>query len=218
MTEQRIQSTSHTPPTTMTRARLRQSLRQQRRALSPQQQRHAAFRLARIVKRQSLFIRAKRLGFYLPCDGEISPLPLIALALKMGKQCFLPVLHPTRHNSLWFVRYRPESKLIKNRYGIAEPDIRLEPRILPQALDLVLLPLVGFDSQGGRLGMGGGYYDRTFAFKRSAELRDGQPARRSPALVGLAHQLQQQPKLELADWDIPLAAVATDQQLYWSRQ
>ncbi|MFT5720447.1 MAG: 5-formyltetrahydrofolate cyclo-ligase [Motiliproteus sp.] len=205
------------PAKTMSRAQLRQSLRRQRRALSPQQQRQAAFRLARIVTRQALFIRAKRIGFYLPCDGEISPLPLIKLALKMGKQCFLPVLHPTRHNRLWFARYRPESKLIKNCYGIAEPDIRLEPRILPQALDLVLLPLVGFDAQGGRLGMGGGYYDRTFAFKRRAKTSDGRPPRRSPALVGLAHQLQQQPKLALADWDIPLAAIATGHQLYWSR-
>ncbi len=204
-------------PKTTTRAQLRQSLRQQRRALTPAQQRQAAARLVRTLKRQALFIRAKRIGFYLASDGEISALPLINAALQMGKQCFLPVLHPVRHNRLWFARYRPESALVKNCYGIAEPDIRLEPRVLPQTLDLVMLPLVGFDPQGGRLGMGGGYYDRTFAFKRRAYTQDGRPPRKSPALVGLAHELQQQPKLELADWDIPLAAVATEQRLYWSR-
>ncbi|MEH6824211.1 MAG: 5-formyltetrahydrofolate cyclo-ligase [Motiliproteus sp.] len=201
----------------MTRAQLRQSLRTRRRALTPQQQRQAATKLAQTIKRQALFIRAKRIGFYLPSDGEISPLPLIKLALKMGKQCFLPVLHPIRHNRLWFARYRPDAKMIKNSYGIAEPDIRLEPRLLPQTLDLVLLPLVGFDPQGGRLGMGGGYYDRTFAFKRRINGSDKRAPRRSPLLVGLAHELQKQPKLELADWDIPLAAVATEQRLYCSR-
>tara|TARA_R110001583_G_scaffold25644_3_gene92735 strand:+ start:4309 stop:4947 length:639 start_codon:yes stop_codon:yes gene_type:complete len=207
-----------TQPSTITRAQLRQSLRRQRRALSPQQQRQAAIKLARVLKHQALFIRAKRIGFYLPSDGEISPLPLIKQALAMGKKCFLPVLHPVRHNRLWFARYRPGTRLIKNCYGISEPNIRLEPRALPQALDLVLLPLVGFDSMGGRLGMGGGYYDRTFAFKRRTERKDNRPPRKSPALIGLAHELQQQPKLELADWDIPLAAVATEHQLYWSRK
>ncbi|MEH6470689.1 MAG: 5-formyltetrahydrofolate cyclo-ligase [Halopseudomonas sp.] len=201
----------------MTRAQLRQALRKQRRALTPQQQRHAATQLAQQLRNEPLFIRAKRIGFYLASDGEISPQPLIELALKMGKQCFLPVLHPVRHNRLWFARYRPESKLVKNCYGIAEPNIRLELRILAKTLDLVLLPLVGFDPQGGRLGMGGGYYDRTFAFKRSASSPEGHAPRRSPALIGLAHELQRQPKLELADWDIPLAAVATERQLYWSR-
>lgn len=207
-----------TQPSAITRAQLRQSLRRQRRALSPQQQRQAAIKLARVLKHQALFIRAKRIGFYLPSDGEISPLPLIKQALAMGKKCFLPVLHPVRHNRLWFARYRPGTRLIKNCYGISEPNIRLEPRALPQALDLVLLPLVGFDSMGGRLGMGGGYYDRTFAFKRRTERKDNRPPRKSPALIGLAHELQQQPKLELADWDIPLAAVATEHQLYWSRK
>ena len=188
----------------------------------------------RTLLREPLFLRAKRVGFYLASDGEISPQPLIDQALKMGKQCFLPVLHPIRHNRLWFARYRPNTRLVKNCYGIEEPDIRLEPRILPWALDLVLLPLVGFDPQGGRLGMGGGYYDRTFAFTRrhghldyparcshnghsdTRNKQNSRPPRRLPALVGLAHELQKRPKLEMADWDIPLAAVATDQQLYHS--
>lgn len=201
----------------MTRNQLRQHLRRQRRALNPLQQRKAAANLARIVKRDPIFLRAKRIGFYLASDGEISPQPLIDLALKMGKQCFLPVLHPIRHNRLWFARYRPDSPLVKNCYGIEEPSIRHQPRILPWALDLVLLPLVGFDPQGGRLGMGGGYYDRTFAFKQRQTRSTKDYPRRLPELVGLAHELQKQPQLELADWDIPLAAIATDMKLYWSR-
>jgi 5-formyltetrahydrofolate cyclo-ligase len=196
----------------MTRTQLRQQLRQQRRDLSLQQQRQAAANLKRQLCRQPAFIRADRIGFYLASDGEISPQPLIELALSMGKQCFLPVLHPVRHNRLWFARYRPDSRLVKNSYGIREPNIRLEPRVLANSLDLVLLPLVGFDPQGGRLGMGGGYYDRTFAFK----LNNAFSHRQSPLLIGLAHELQKREKLELADWDIPLTAVATDQRVYWS--
>ncbi|MEH6649668.1 MAG: 5-formyltetrahydrofolate cyclo-ligase [Motiliproteus sp.] len=198
----------------MTRNQLRQSLRRKRRALSPKQQQRAANKLCRILQREPLFLRSKRIGFYLASDGEISPQPLIDIALKMGKQCFLPVLHPIRHNRLWFIRHQPGSRLIKNCYGIPEPDIRRQPRILPQTLDLVLLPLVGFDPQGGRLGMGGGYYDRTFAFKQTRSDVVNKPARRSPYLIGLAHELQKQPSLELAAWDIPLAGIASDQQLY----
>ncbi|WP_421868635.1 5-formyltetrahydrofolate cyclo-ligase [Motiliproteus sp.] len=199
----------------MNRAQLRKQLRQQRRALNPAQQRRAAADLARCLKSNPQFVRARRIAFYLPSDGEISPLPLIDMALKMGKTCFLPVLHPIYHNRLWFARYRPDARLRKNIYGISEPDIRLEPRVHPWALDLVLLPLVGFDPHGGRLGMGGGYYDRSFAFTRRTR-GDSRPPRNSPKLIGLAHELQKRPKLEMADWDIPLTAVATERQIYWS--
>ncbi len=184
-------------------------MRRGRRALSPSQQSQAAARLCRLLSRDPDFIRADRVAFYLASDGEISPQPLLELALKMGKRCYLPVLHPIRHNRLWFVRYRPGCPMQRNRFGIDEPHDKLNPRVPAWSLDLVLLPLVAFDPQGGRLGMGGGFYDRSFAFKT-------RQTRRSPTLIGLAHELQKVERLPLASWDIPLAGIASDRRLYRS--
>lgn len=194
----------------MNRQQLRQQMRAQRRSLTPVQQQHASQRLLRLLSRHPVFVSRRRIAFYLPSDGEISPLPLLEAALKAGKECYLPVLHPIRHNRLWFVRYRPGCKMVRNGYGIEEPHGTHNPRVPAWSLDLVLMPLVAFDEQGGRLGMGGGYYDRSFAFKRQ------RPDRRSPLLLGLAHELQKVERLSLASWDIPLAGIASDQRLYFS--
>ena len=123
----------------------------------------------------------------------------------MGKHCYLPVLHPSLECQLWFVEYTPTAVLKPNRFGIPEPDHRQAIRIAPNLLDIVLLPLVGFDRQGGRLGMGGGFYDRTFAFHKGK--------RNKPYLLGMAHACQEVEALELADWDIPLFGVITDKEL-----
>ncbi len=196
------------------RRQLRQQLRQRRRALSPQQQKIAALKLARNLKRQPLFLRCKHIAFYLPNDGEIDPQPLIRTALQLGKHCYLPVLRPLQPNSLYFIRYTASSPLRPNRFNIPEPVLRL--RGLPaNMLDVVLLPLVGFDSRGGRLGMGGGFYDRTFAFKLSAS-GESDGGQRRPYLLGLAHSCQQVESLPLASWDIPLHAVVTDDAIFMS--
>ncbi len=185
-------------------------MRALRRSLTPLQQKQAAERLARQLRKHPLFLCSRRLAFYLPADGEIDPRPLLKAALKAGKTCYLPVLHPTSHNRLWFVRYRPGCPMTRNHYGIDEPHRHLNPRTPAWTLDLVLMPLVAFDAEGGRLGMGGGYYDRTFAFIRNPRQLKG------PLLLGLAHDLQRVERLELASWDIPLKGVATDRHLYLS--
>ncbi len=194
----------------MDRQQLRNQMRKARRALSHQQQAMAADHLKQLLSRHPLLLSRKRLGFYLASDGEISARPLIDWAIATGKECYLPVLHPVRHNRLWFVRYRPGCVMTRNQYGIEEPCAIHNPRVPAWGLDLVLLPLVAFDEEGGRLGMGGGYYDRTFAYKHRMAGMKG------PKLLGLAHDFQKTEKLELASWDIPLAGVATDRQLYLS--
>ena len=93
-------------------------------------------------------------------------------------------------------------------YGLSEPRAERGERIDPRRLELVLLPLVGFDSQGTRLGIGGGYYDRTFAGIRSDALT------RRPRLVGVAFELQRLAALERAAWDVPIDAVVTDRGSY----
>ncbi len=195
----------------MDRQQLRQKMRKKRRSLSLRQQKIAASRLKQVMIRHPMLLSARRIGSYLASDGEISAAPLIEWALATGRSVYLPVLHPIRHNRLWFVRYQPGCAMRKNKYGIAEPCGKRNPRIPAWSLDLVLLPLVAFDCQGGRLGMGGGYYDRTFSFKQRPQSING------PKLLGLAHELQKTEKLELASWDIPLAGIATDAAIYMSR-
>lgn len=189
------------------RQTLRRELRQRRQALSPARQTRAAAALCRLLARQPLFARSRQLALYLPNDGEIDPTPLLDIALQQHKHCYLPVLSPAADNTLWFVRYDHTTPMHTNRFGIAEPVADPARCIAAGELDLVLLPLVGFDDRGRRLGMGGGFYDRTFAFCL-------QQPERNPRLLGLAHQCQQVAQLDSAAWDVPLHAIVTDQALY----
>ncbi len=189
----------------LNRSELRRQLRSSRNSLTDQQQRHAAGGLMKTLSKELFFRRAKRIALYLPNDGEISPLPLLTLSEKLGKQCYLPVLHPHRQRQLLFGEYSNGDKLVHNRFNIPEPDLKRRKHCQNHALDVVLMPLVGFDSRGNRLGMGGGFYDRSFAFKQ----KNGN-FQRKPLLIGLAHSLQEVDALPVEPWDVPLFGVATE--------
>ncbi len=194
------------PDLAQAKQRLRQEMRARRRNLSPEQQQRAAHSLAKHLVRLPAFVRSRHLALYLPNDGEIDPGPLTLAAWRMGKRCYLPVLHPLDDRRLAFVRYEADTALRPNRFGIPEPDFRRTSRLAPEHLDLVLLPLVAFDRTGARLGMGGGFYDRTFAFKQQHQVW-----RHKPRLIGLAHSCQEADEVVRERWDLPLSAVATDQ-------
>jgi len=186
------------------RTNLRKELRARRNALNPSQQEAASAWVLRHLMKVPKFLRAQHVALYIPNDGELNPAPIAEQLWKMGKHCYLPVLHPTQPRQLWFVRYTPDSVLTPNRFGIPEPDRRQSQKIASPLLDIVLLPLVGFDRTGGRLGMGGGFYDTTFAFHKGKTTK--------PYLIGLAHACQEVEQLEMADWDIPLYGVITDKE------
>ena len=192
------------------RINLREDLRSRRNALNPSQQATASAWALRHVMKLPKFLRAYHVALYMPSDGELDPRPIAEQLWKMGKHCYLPVLHPSQERQLWFVEYTPQSLLKPNRFGIPEPDHRQAIKIAANLLDVVLLPLVGFDRQGGRLGMGGGFYDRTFAFHKAKKTK--------PYLVGLAHACQEVESLEMADWDIPLYGVVTDKEVILTRK
>ncbi|MFP5505451.1 MAG: 5-formyltetrahydrofolate cyclo-ligase [Gammaproteobacteria bacterium] len=195
-------------PDTAARRALRSELRAARRALSPVERRLAAEDCARRLIGHAAFRNARRIAAYLPADGELDTAPLIERAWEMGKQVYLPVLLPQGENRLWFARYTPDTPLHRNRFGIPEPDRAPHTRIAPLALDLVLAPLVGFDARGHRLGMGGGFYDRSFAYL----LRHRRWLR--PRLIGLAYDFQRLARLPAQAWDVPLHAVATERRIY----
>lgn len=182
-------------------------MRQQRRALTPQQRQHAALGLERRLGKHPLFLRSKHIAFYLPNDGEMDVTPLIERAWAMGKRCYLPVLSPLYHNRLWFAPYTGRDRLVLNRFGIPEPDLSWSNMRPAWSLDLILTPLVAFDSEGNRLGMGGGYYDRTLAYLSRRHVW------RKPHLIGTAYSFQQVEELPCQSWDVPLHGIATDSSL-----
>jgi 5-formyltetrahydrofolate cyclo-ligase len=187
---------------------LRKQLRTARRALSRAQQRCASEQLARRISSHPVFLRSQHIALYMAEDGEIDVQLLILIAERMGKRCYLPVLHPLGHNHLWFARYQSGNHLRKNYFDLAEPTID-KTRLKPWALDLVLMPLVGFDRKGNRLGMGGGFYDRTFAFLNHTPRNKP----RAPVLMGVAHQCQETAGLKREAWDVAFNYVATDKEI-----
>ncbi|WP_156181447.1 5-formyltetrahydrofolate cyclo-ligase [Halomonas sp. PR-M31] len=191
------------------RKALRRELRHRRRSLSKREQRLASLALCNQLRRLPEVQRARRIALYLPNDAEIDATPLLDWFQHRGAKTYLPVLRPLSDNRLWFVHYHSNTPMVSNRFGIREPDTRHgahHARRLPAwALDLVLLPLVGFDEDGNRMGMGGGFYDRTFAFVRHRYPR--------PRLIGVSHDCQRVDSLPLAPWDVPLDAIVSDRRV-----
>lgn len=194
--------------TALSRAQLRRKLRAQRRALSRQAQKQAALGLYKQLAQHPLFRRAQHIALYLPNDGEIDPRPLLRAAQQRGKATYLPVLSPWPRSKMVFQRIRAGDPLLKNRFGIYEPRRNCKTQRKVWTLDLMLLPLVGFDRHGARLGMGGGFYDRSLAY------RSMRKNWHNPTLLGLAHECQQVDRLAMASWDVPLQATVTDKAWY----
>jgi len=192
----------------LSKFQLRRQIRSTRRALTPYQQRQASRRLCARLALCAEMERARHIGIYWPNDGEIDPRPLVKRFPH--KQFYLPVLPRRPRPTMAFHHWHGGQLPFRNRYGIPEPLLGRSHQCPPDRLDLVLLPLVAFDPSGARLGMGAGYYDRTFAFKR-------QHPGRGPVMIGIAHQLQCVTSLPVDSWDIPLTLVATDQRLYRCR-
>jgi 5-formyltetrahydrofolate cyclo-ligase len=190
----------------MTSRTLRQTIRQQRRALTNSEAELCAEQMAQHAFKHPLIRHSHRIATYLAADGEIDPAPLLESLWSAGKQVYLPVLVPFSRQKLWFARFSPGDMLACNRFGIPEPVRRR--LIKPCALDLVLTPLVAFDTAGHRIGMGGGFYDRTFAFLQRRQHWH------KPNLVGLAYEFQKQATIKPDSWDVPLDAIATETDVY----
>lgn len=197
----------HATPSPSTRAQLRKKIRALRRALSAHQQHLHAQKLADNICRHHRFRNATRIAFYLPEDGEIDTAYLIERAWRYKKQIYLPVVPPLGH-ALFFAPFTANSQLQPNRFGIPEPVSHPRTWLRARQLNLIMVPLVAFDAHGNRLGMGGGFYDRSLAFTRHRKQWH------SPHLMGLAHELQKVDQLPCESWDVPLNMIATEKTLY----
>lgn len=208
---------SGTPPAVilpMNKSELRKLIRRKRRSLSPQQRRQAGHGLLTSLRQNARFCAAQRVALYLSNDGEIDTRNVIEDLWRRGKQVFLPVLHPVRKGHLSFIRYDSNTVMRNNRYGIAEPDFGRSKRVNTRFLSMVCLPLVAFDQRGNRLGMGGGYYDRTLAFMTQTPCGIADAKGQQPELVGCAYAFQQVPQLPAESWDIGISAIATDNEFH----
>jgi 5-formyltetrahydrofolate cyclo-ligase len=126
---------------------LRQKLRARRRALSADEQHQAARRLAVNLTGTRLFLTSRRVACYLPNDGEIDSALVIKNIHRLRKILYLPVLSRLSHDRLWFAEAGPKTKLVPNRFGIPEPVVKSRDLVRAQELDLILMPLVGFDDR-----------------------------------------------------------------------
>ncbi|MBA1148438.1 5-formyltetrahydrofolate cyclo-ligase [Ectothiorhodospiraceae bacterium WFHF3C12] len=185
-----------------TKFELRRQMRRRRRALRPDERKRAARRLTARLRRSKPYRHSRSVAVYFPADGEMDLRPLVRAAWRDGKRLYLPVLPHHGRRGMAFRRYRPGTRLRRNYMGIAEPTD--EPGIAVRHLDLVLAPLVAFDAAGRRLGMGGGYYDHTFAFLHHRRRWQ------HPRLVGVAFGFQEVEALPGEPWDVPLWGVCTE--------
>ncbi|MDF1821068.1 MAG: 5-formyltetrahydrofolate cyclo-ligase [Alcanivoracaceae bacterium] len=179
---------------------IRRRMRDKRRQLPAWEREEAAWRLERHLQSQIWFARANRIGLYLPNEGELDVLPAVLGTHRRGRSLFLPVLRNRHHMS--FCRWIPGEPLVENRFGIPEPQPARQQPVANWSLDVLLLPLVAFDAHGNRLGMGGGFYDRTLAQLINRPRR--------PRLIGIGYRFQEVDALPVAPWDRRLDEVITD--------
>jgi 5-formyltetrahydrofolate cyclo-ligase len=185
----------------MNNQEIRQQFRSKRSQLSSLEQNICSAQLALQVIQSKIFQSSKNIAFYLATNGEADPTLILQTAWQQHKNCYLPIV--TQEKKLLFAPYFFNDELIPNRYNILEPKNQ-NNLITPDQLDLVLVPLVAFDKHGHRLGMGAGYYDRTFAFLNTT------PPPPKPFLLGLAYEWQKVEKLSRESWDVKLNGVATE--------
>jgi len=144
-----------------------------RRSLTEEQREDLSLCIYESTIRDPAFQRVTTIATYLPADDEVNTWPLIERAWRMKKRVFAPVVK--KNAGMRFYRLSADTALSTNRFGLPEPESDVE--IDPRQLQLVYTPLAAFDDERRRIGMGGGYFDRAFAFMKHRELPDAETYR-----------------------------------------
>jgi 5-formyltetrahydrofolate cyclo-ligase len=193
---------------TVTTSQLRQTIRHKRAALCADEIATMSLAISDKLCQLPQLKRADNIAVYMAEFGEVDCSLFVQRMHARGKALFSPVL---RKNHLLFAPLLPEAPMVLNRHGILEPVYRIKNLKPPKELQAIVTPLVAFDLHLNRLGMGGGYYDRSFAFKKYRKYW------RSPRLIGVAYSFQRVDKIVAQRWDVPLDAVITEKECYGSR-
>jgi len=192
------------PDLRATRQRLRRL-----RASIPREQRRAAERaILRNLRVLRIFRPGARVAVYLAMPGEVNLGAGLARAASSGVHLYAPRIASRRRLAMHFLPYDPRLVTATNWYGIAEPTGRTTRRRDPLEFDTIVVPLLGFDRRGVRLGMGAGYYDRALRRRLDSSRRF-----RRPRLVGVAYACQELPSIAAAPWDVALDCVVTEREI-----
>lgn len=196
------------------KAELRRHYRALRQQLSSETQHECAQQLSIHIQqhnlidclvRQDLNTEELRVALYIENDGELGTVSLIEYLWSIDVRVYLPIVDIRQPGHLVFAHYHAKSAMQLNKYGIKEPVIGETECVALHNLNAVFLPLVAFDENGNRLGMGGGYYDRSLSLLTENN---------RPRLIGLAHDIQKADNLAAESWDIPLDEIFTPKQRY----
>ena len=183
----------------------RRRLRELRRSLPPEERDRAERAIARRIARLGVLRPGRRVAVYLGVRGEVLLDRVIRDAQRRRVHLYAPRVVNLRRRSMIFLPLRPDRALVRNSFGLLEPPVTVGRRIAPSRLDVVLMPLVGFDASGQRLGMGAGLYDRAFRHRV-----DGGRRWRRPKLIGIAFACQRVPAIEHSSWDVALDLIVTE--------
>lgn len=179
---------------------IRASLKAKRRGLLPEYITAQSRIFLKVMQDFFLAITApQQIGIYLAHKGELDLTPVIHWLWQQEHHLYAPTL---ADQALEFVRYTPDTRVQRNQYGLGEP--AEGEKIYLERLDFVLVPLVAFDQQGHRMGMGKGFYDRSFAFRKD---------RQKPILIGCAYAFQKMIALPVQAHDIPMDFILTPESL-----
>lgn len=179
---------------------IRNSIKQVREKISIPYRETSSLQICKRLRSLEEYRHAKRIALYFAVNGEIDLSNIWSNAPLHGKFCYFPALN--EDSTLSFLPATPNTPFKHNRYGIPEPDVSRDLAIPTEELDLIIIPLVGFDVRCNRLGMGAGYYDRTLQGKKTG------------LLLGVAYQFQRVDFIEPQPWDVPLDAVITQKAIY----
>jgi 5-formyltetrahydrofolate cyclo-ligase len=197
----------NTPPS-LQRRQLRRDLRARRKAIRGRVRRQKGRLLAQRIASLGLLQNGRRIGLYLATAEEIDTTPLLELARRHGCLIALPRVISRRRDRMRF--FDLTGRIQRGAFGILEP--QGGAMRAARELEVVFMPLVGFDARGNRIGMGRGFYDRHFAYRlRLTHCR-------RPLLVGLAYAVQQVAALPSATHDVPVDVIVTESSTLWFDQ
>jgi len=172
--------------------RLRHDYKAKRLAIPASQRMQTAEAIARQLVNLPEWASTSYIAGYWASQGEV-PLHIVQMRVQPPRVWCLPLVQEDK--TLKFAPWRSGDALVSNQYGIPEPDISPTSLLDAKDLSIALMPLLAYTRTGTRLGMGGGYYDRSFSF------RDGMDR---PLLVGIAYSDQEAEKLPSEDRDVKL--------------
>ena len=187
------------------KAQLRLAMKAKRREVSAPFRRFASAAICRALSKQPFLLCSSRIALYAAVRNEVNLAPLAQEIKSRGKESYYPALSPFAADKRMFFLSGHTDIWRLNRFGIPEPRAPLVHRVPLRTLQLILLPLLAFDELGGRLGMGGGYYDATLSG----------PRRGRALLVGVGYEFQRVRRVPCNRMDLRLDYAVTEKR--WLR-